>query len=418
MIEKIKISDHFTTKVLTKVSGRPTFVSIMTIHDELCENAVAIESDAGGGNHGLLGMITTASQYATYSATPFMLPDRPSAAAAVALLNAADARQETAEHAHRVAEYETATTFAKIAKTMLLNSIEPQFLRALREPIIGFRNRSIREIFAYLLSSYGRIEPIDAANAVAKLNDPIDPTADLAKLWTNIRDTMVLSTACEVPMSDAQVLMIAHAALQRTGRYKTKIDDWDEKPAAEKTFANMQTFFNAEQIKQDADQSQTAASFGTANLAEELKTLAEETANALTDIDEVNQKNLNTILEANKQLIETVKSQQGDINTLKRSLNNGVTVPTANYSANTTTNDQVFKLIEKLTAAIAGKNSFTPNRYVPKEIFYCWSHGFGTNKDHTSCTCNRKSDGHINNATAKNRQGGSIKNAKRFKINV
>ena len=39
-------------------------------------------------------------------------------------------------------------------------------------------------------------------------------------------------------------------------------------------------------------------------------------------------------------------------------------------------------------------------------MYYCWSHGLGINKQHTSPTCTFKKDGHIDTATVDNMQGG------------
>jgi hypothetical protein len=40
------------------------------------------------------------------------------------------------------------------------------------------------------------------------------------------------------------------------------------------------------------------------------------------------------------------------------------------------------------------------------KMYYCWSHGLGTNSTHCSGTCNNKREGHIDNATAVTIQGG------------
>jgi hypothetical protein len=40
-------------------------------------------------------------------------------------------------------------------------------------------------------------------------------------------------------------------------------------------------------------------------------------------------------------------------------------------------------------------------------MFYCWSHGLGFSANHTSCTCNNKKEGHKDEATIKQRKGGS-----------
>ena len=53
-----------------------------------------------------------------------------------------------------------------------------------------------------------------------------------------------------------------------------------------------------------------------------------------------------------------------------------------------------------------------------RQFFYCWSHGFGTNRNHIICKCTRKKEGHIDNAIGDNRQGGSINNAEKFGVTL
>jgi hypothetical protein len=40
------------------------------------------------------------------------------------------------------------------------------------------------------------------------------------------------------------------------------------------------------------------------------------------------------------------------------------------------------------------------------ELFYCWSHGVSKNPEHTSGSCNSKGEGHHDDATINNREGG------------
>jgi len=41
------------------------------------------------------------------------------------------------------------------------------------------------------------------------------------------------------------------------------------------------------------------------------------------------------------------------------------------------------------------------------QVFYCWTHGLGFNKNHTSATCSKPADGHFQTATIKNMCGGN-----------
>lgn len=40
-------------------------------------------------------------------------------------------------------------------------------------------------------------------------------------------------------------------------------------------------------------------------------------------------------------------------------------------------------------------------------LYYCWTHGLGPSRTHTSATCNQRAPGHITSATISNMQGGS-----------
>ena len=102
----------------------------------------------------------------------------------------------------------------------------------------------------------------------------------------------------------------------------------------------------------------------------------------------------------NKILMDTVKQQQKDITELKNLM-----MATATPQNNSDT--QMKKLIQMMQ----GGDS-------TKQFFYCWTHGFNTNPNHTSCKCKFPDAGHIKEATAKDRRGGTEKGAKRLKVEL
>eukprot|EP00591_Stephanopyxis_turris_P011763 CAMPEP_0195511484 /NCGR_PEP_ID=MMETSP0794_2-20130614/3783_1 /TAXON_ID=515487 /ORGANISM="Stephanopyxis turris, Strain CCMP 815" /LENGTH=71 /DNA_ID=CAMNT_0040639083 /DNA_START=51 /DNA_END=262 /DNA_ORIENTATION=- len=48
---------------ITKIVGRPTYVSIRELVRQLKANASAIATDLGGGQHGFLGLILLDNEY-------------------------------------------------------------------------------------------------------------------------------------------------------------------------------------------------------------------------------------------------------------------------------------------------------------------------------------------------------------------
>ena len=68
------VETYFEFKTLTRIHGEPTFPTLKKMKEELCANASNVSSDLGGGANGHLGLVLTAAEYATISATPY---DRP-----------------------------------------------------------------------------------------------------------------------------------------------------------------------------------------------------------------------------------------------------------------------------------------------------------------------------------------------------
>ena len=60
-----------------------------------------------------------------------------------------------------------------------------------------------------------------------------------------------------------------------------------------------------------------------------------------------------------------------------------------------------------LEQAFAAKDKASNMVPVTEEMFYCWTHGLGYNKEHTSATCTAPQAGHVRNATVFNKQGGN-----------
>lgn len=90
------------------------------------------------------------------------------------------ARQEVVDHVVAVLEYCTLVTFTKVTESMMIKAINPVYLKLLRQPIVNYMNVSIWQFFTYLMRRYCRLTPVDAYNALGKLQEPLDPAADLA----------------------------------------------------------------------------------------------------------------------------------------------------------------------------------------------------------------------------------------------
>ena len=120
-----------------------------------------------------------------------------------------------------------------------------------------------------------------------------------------VRKAAHICVACQVPLTEPQLLMLAMAALNKTGRYDKGLEEWEREPASNHTYLNLQIWFIEEQQKQERDNAQKAGTFGAANMAE-FQEFAEETADVLEEISSENIEAMSVITAANAQLLETV----------------------------------------------------------------------------------------------------------------
>ena len=69
---------YFQHKLLTKIHGKPTYPTLQVLHTELKANAGSVPTTLGGGLHGHLGLLLTATSYATLQPTiPWVTPPNP-----------------------------------------------------------------------------------------------------------------------------------------------------------------------------------------------------------------------------------------------------------------------------------------------------------------------------------------------------
>lgn len=60
-----------------KISGEPAYNDIRQLRATIYQNAASVDSPAGGGNHGHLGMVMDATTYASLADTPWTDPPEP-----------------------------------------------------------------------------------------------------------------------------------------------------------------------------------------------------------------------------------------------------------------------------------------------------------------------------------------------------
>lgn len=329
---------------LSPITGQPTSTSLKLLHKEVFTNARAIPSTRGGGAHGHLGLVMPAANYLALTGHAFMLPLHPGAAPVHAVgATAAQITETNRVFTATLAELTTANQFRQEIKKLILAAVNSIYLASLEDDTFGYADVSPNAMLVHLKSSYGTISRAELEANRNKLNTSWNVDEPIEDLWPRLREIKRISSEADEEIADTTIMDLTALMFEATGVFSTACDNWRIKPEADKTFPNFVIHFNTE----------------------------------------------------NKERLRKLTLAQAGFH----GANKATTSPSIPHQPTPTA-------VSPSPATTLRTPRVTPNDCDVK-MYYCWTHGLGTNASHTSATCERKAEGHKDNATVINMQGGN-----------
>ena len=337
---------------LTPIRGRPTNPTISLLRKEVYANCRAVPSLYGGGEHGHLGTIMPAAPYIALTGHAFTLPNAPGPAP-VHLAGATNFEINETIRLYNVAvvDIRTAHSVRAAIKAQILKAVENTYLTVLQDATFGFSDVTPTTMLEHLYTTYGTLTHDDLEANRKKLSEPWNVDNPIEDLWAAVEEIKRIAAGAQEPLSEAVCMGMLFTMLEGLGVLTWACDTWSRKPAADKTWANFQAHFSAEDKERLRKLTSGLAGFHGANAA----------TDATPPVD-----------------LHTAFAATTTPATPRRT-------PTA---------------VPPTPAAGVLTNDGT-------RAYYCWTHGLGTNANHTSATCQRPGDGHKQNATFGNMQGGN-----------
>lgn len=330
---------------LTKINGKPTNSSLKLLNRELYNNARAIASVQGGGQHGHLGLILNDAEYLALTGTSFILPVHPGNAPNLPP-NATGNQITEANRLYNAQLHElaVANVFRSAVKQQILEAIDHEYLAKIEDPDYGFADVTIPAMLAHLHKRYGKITRAELETNRASIQTCWNIDEPIERLWIRLAEIQRLAEEGNDKIHDNTLIELTLDMFETTGVFGTAHEAWRVKADVDKTKENFIDHFDS------------------------------------------------AYAERNRQL------------KLKQCGYHGFNAATANLNQN----DNIALAAATPTPAPAPPAT-TPNILINDgtRAYYCWSHGLGTNPNHTSATCNRKLPGHRDDATFSNHYGGS-----------
>jgi hypothetical protein len=250
------------------------------------------------------------------------------------------------------------------------------YLNVLNDDIVGFANISARDMLDNLFT-----------NNFEHMRQAWDPKQPVESLFKQIQDCADYFEAGGVLIGHPQQINVGYAKIFATGHFMSTCRRWNEKPLADKTWAQFKSHFAAAHRQHKQMQGESAATDGdhsnNAAAGQTEDQMAEATIVALANLataTAADRDSVATLTEANARLAKQLEDNLNELRELKALINK--------------------EIFEK-----RGQRSFNPS---PNN--YCWIHIYKVANTHTSLSCNFPKQGHKREATRTDNMGSSQAN--------
>jgi hypothetical protein len=272
-VEDVIVS--FPHPVLPTFQGEPDYQTIHAIQKSLQANSRAIDTHLGGGTQGHLGLIVSDASYAMIApatdAGPTLWISATSPGRAPANTYSTSAQISAARHIWEedVQTYRTYTSVQQALKKQIISVFGPMYLEVVNDNMVGFANISARDMLDHIFGTYGKITAVDLEINFEHMRRTWDPQQPVESLFKQIQDYADYSEAGGVLIGHPHQINIGYAKIFATGHFMSACRRWNEKPLADKTWAQFKSHFSAahRQHKQMQGNSAATAGYHSANVA-------------------------------------------------------------------------------------------------------------------------------------------------------
>lgn len=244
--------EHFAHTKLTALSAKevPTRKSLKTLHLQVNANAESVPSTRGGANHGHLGIVLSPEDYATIQTedgvakTPWVNPEhpgpRPEIPDEATQYQIAEANRQYKADAE---EYRLFKSTEAALRNQLLEAVPEIFISILENKHRGYGGLTPLQILNHLDANYGEVTAADLRVNIQNLHRQWTPDQPIEDLWQQIKDCMDFA-ADHNPITECTAVQAAVANLEESGAFVDTLKEWELKPLAEQTLANLKSKIN------------------------------------------------------------------------------------------------------------------------------------------------------------------------------
>jgi hypothetical protein len=306
------VRDEVRKETVTKIHGQPTNQDLTILEKELIAILANIPTTLGGGNHGHAGILMDPARYLLTAGVPFVNPANPgNYPAGIAANAAAGARARAeAQHKEEVKEYETFQGVIQATKDIIMEAVEHEYVLEIEDEILGFLNETPMSIMTHLRNRGGALDFADTKTLLAERDGEWDASEFPQVYFNRVEKAIQGLTRAGINSDLNERRDMALYYLKATGEFDAAVREWENKPAADKTWMNIKTFISTEYARENKQNKLTAKNFK-ANMIQEQAEATEELIVALTEKHTEQMESLiKSTTEAMKEMMALIKNDK------------------------------------------------------------------------------------------------------------
>ena len=167
-------------------------------------------------------------------------------------------------------------------KDLILEAVDNEYLIEIEHETLGFLNQTPRQMLNHLLARGGALDFADTKELLTERDGEWNISENPQLYFNRVEKAMKGLLRNGITSDPNERRDIALFYLKTTGEFDAAVREWEAKPAADKTWANIKTFISTEYAKENKQNKLTAKQFK-ANAIDEQVEATEELIAALTD---------------------------------------------------------------------------------------------------------------------------------------
>jgi hypothetical protein len=148
-----------------------------------------------------------------------------------------------------VKEYKTFQGVVQATKDIILEAVDKEYLLEIEDKILGFLNHTPTDMLAHLQNQGGALDFADTKTLLAEKDGEWD-ASEVPQIYFNRVEKAIQGLTRTGINSDLNKRCdMALYYLKASGGFDASVREWEQRPAAQKTWQNIKTLISAEYAK-------------------------------------------------------------------------------------------------------------------------------------------------------------------------